>query len=217
MRVASAQERAIVGDEQQRAGELAQVVLEPAGSRRCRGGWSARRAAADRAARPAPCRAACAAASRPTARRANDPPAAPSRDTTSRPAARAASRRAPRAGAAARRAARAAASSVFGDVDRRVVVRATRSPSEPRPAATSSNTVRSGGAGNVLVEPRDAQAGRAPDRPAVGRDLARDDLQQARLARAVAADETHALAGSIRRSEFSKVADGRRTAKRRKV
>ena len=49
-------------------------------------------------------------------------------------------------------------------------------------------------AGDVLIETRDAQPGRPPDRSAVGRDLAGDHLEQARLARPVAADEADALA-----------------------
>ena len=47
---------------------------------------------------------------------------------------------------------------------------------------------------HVLFEPRDAQAGLAPHRARVGNDFAADDLQQRRFARAVAADDAHALA-----------------------
>ena len=48
---------------------------------------------------------------------------------------------------------------------------------------------------HVLDEPRDAQSGLTPHRPRVGRQLAADDLQQRRLAGAVAADDRHPLAG----------------------
>ena len=64
---------------------------------------------------------------------------------------------------------------------------------------------------HVLLEPRDAQAGRAPDRSGVGRGLARDHFQQARLARAVAADERDALArldAKIGRLEKRQVTEG---------
>ena len=46
---------------------------------------------------------------------------------------------------------------------------------------------------HVLFETRDAQSRLAPHRARVRNDLAADDLQQRRLARAVAADDAHAL------------------------
>jgi len=47
---------------------------------------------------------------------------------------------------------------------------------------------------NVLLEPRDSQRRLPPNRPGISRDLAADDLQQRRFARAVSPDDRHALA-----------------------
>ncbi len=49
--------------------------------------------------------------------------------------------------------------------------------------------------GRILRERRDLQAGHAPDRARIRCDLAAHDLEQGRLARAVAPDQAHALAG----------------------
>ena len=64
----------------------------------------------------------------------------------------------------------------------------------PSPSATTSNTGVIGGERHVLHQPGDAQAGLRPDDAAVRRLIAADDLQQRRLARAVAADQADALA-----------------------
>ncbi len=48
---------------------------------------------------------------------------------------------------------------------------------------------------DVLIETCDPDTGCAPHRSAVGRHLAADDFQQARLTGPVAADERYALAG----------------------
>ncbi len=70
-----------------------------------------------------------------------------------------------------------------------------------------------GRAWHLLVEPRHAQAGRAPDRARVGRLFAGYDPQQRRLARAVAADQADALAGldaQVRVLEERQMAKGER-------
>src|SRR5207237_10875191 len=51
-----------------------------------------------------------------------------------------------------------------------------------------------GGERHVLLEPRDAQRWLTPDRSCVGGELAADNLQERRLAAAVAADDRQALA-----------------------
>ena len=71
------------------------------------------------------------------------------------------------------------------------------------PSATTSKTDRVRGERHVLHEPRDAQRRLPPDRAGVGRHFAADDLQQRRLAGAVAADDRHALAR--RRSAATRV------------
>ena len=73
----------------------------------------------------------------------------------------------------------------------------------PRPDATSSNTVRSAAPGTSWSSRDTRSPGRAPDRPAVGRNLSGNHLEQARLAGAVAADEADALAGIDPQSALS--------------
>jgi hypothetical protein len=48
---------------------------------------------------------------------------------------------------------------------------------------------------HVLLEPRDSNRGLPPDGAAVRRQFAADDSQEGRLARTIAADDGHALAG----------------------
>ena len=112
-------------------------------------------------------------------------------------AARAATRRAPRAGAAARPGVRssATASSVSAT---RIAARwysATSAPSAPSPSATSSKTTRSPAPGTSCSSRGDPQSRRAPHGARVRKSFSRDDLQQARLPRAVPADQRDALAG----------------------
>ena len=68
-------------------------------------------------------------------------------------------------------------------------------PISASPSATASNTVALVVARQLLRERRDRERRLAPDLARVGRDLAGDDPQQRRLARAVAPDQAHALAG----------------------
>ena len=206
MRVASAdEERAVVGDEQQRAGEIAQVVLEPPDrvdvevvgrlveQQQIR--LRDQRLAEQRAPAPAAGQLAHRAIGRQRQPRHDhrldsllEPPAVAllelvlqlAEPLERRPVS-------------------------VGRVDRRVVVVARRaSPSSPSPAATSSNTVRSAAPGTSCSSRAMRRPGRAPDR-CRRRAAARPtiDLEQARLAGAVAADEADALAGSMRRSASS--------------
>ena len=79
---------------------------------------------------------------------------------------------------------------VFGQVGRGVMV---GGDDVPERAQTGRDFVEdrtiAGATWHFLLEARDAKARGPPDRPLVGRDLAGDGLQQARLAAAVAADE----------------------------
>ena len=101
------EERAVVGDEQQRAGVPAQVLLEPADGVDVEVIGRLVEQQQIRLRTPAPCRAARGGASRRTARASAGRRAARAATRPARPSARAASRPVLRAGAAAPRAARA--------------------------------------------------------------------------------------------------------------
>src|SRR5258708_28639363 len=81
---------------------------------------------------------------------------------------------------------------------------------KPRRHFVEDRAVARGGR-HFLIEPRDAQPGRAPDRAAVQRNLAGNGLQKTGLAAAVAADERNPLSrldAQVRVLEERQMAEG---------
>ena len=189
------EKRAVVGHEEHARRDSRADSPRASGSRRCRDGWSARRAAADPAPTPAPGRAARAGASRRTARCIRRSAGSASRDTIS--STLCSSRQPSRSSSCVLQLAEPL--EIVGIVrlrprDGGVVIVGDQAPRSPRPGRDLVEHRAVAGDRHVLSSRETRSPGSRQIVPASGGLSPDNDAQQAALSRPVAADQGDALA-----------------------